>query len=442
MIKYIRGGMKMLKRKFYNKLLDWKKTKNETCLLVKGSRQIGKTYIIDYFGKENYKSYIYINFIESPQTADIFEGELSADEIYKRMTLVFPEIKFIENDTLIFLDEIQQCPNARTALKFLAIDNRYDVIASGSLLGISYREVTSIPVGYETQIEMYSLDFEEYLWAVGYEESAILVLKEYFNKREKVPDAVHSAMMKQLREYITIGGMPAVVNKYVSTHHFGEVQAEQQKILDSYFDDISKYASNTEKPKVKNCYLSVPKQLAKENKKFQFSVVEKKATARKYENSIEWLRDANLVRLCHNVSTPEFPLTAYEKEDQYKLYISDVGLLVAMYGFEMKKAIIDDTLNGNAKGGIYENLIADMLTKQGYKLNYYRTENGSTEVEFLISNDAKVIPIEVKANNGSTISLNEMLKRNDIPFGYKFISGNIGVNDKKIVMPLYMAMFL
>ncbi len=280
------------------------------------------------------------------------------------------------------------------------------------------------------------------VYSRGYDESAIAVLKEYFNKREKVPEAVHSAMMKQLREYITIGGMPSVVNKYVANHHFGEVQAEQQKILDSYFDDISKYASNTEKPKVKNCYLSVPKQLAKENKKFQFSVVEKKATARKYENSIEWLRDANLVRLCHNVSTPEFPLTAYEKEDQYKLYISDVGLLVAMYGFEMKKAIIDDTLNGNAKGGIYENLIADMLTKQGYKLNYYRTENGSTEVEFLISNDAKVIPIEVKANNGSTISLNEMLKRNDIPFGYKFISGNIGVNDKKIVMPLYMAMFL
>ena len=432
----------MLKRKFYDRMVDWKNTKEKSCLLVKGARQIGKTYILDYFGKENYESYIYINFIEIPQAKDIFSDELTAEEIYKRMTLIFPEIRFIEHNTLIFLDEIQECPNARTALKFLAIDNRFDVIASGSLLGISYREVTSIPVGYETQMEMYSLDFEEYLWAIGYEKESIELLKGYFEKREKVPDAVHETMMKHLREYMTIGGMPAVVNRYLEGKHFGEVQEEQQKILDSYFDDISKYASKTEKPKVKNCYLSVPKQLAKENKKFQFSVVEKKATARKYENSIEWLRDANLVRLCYNVSAPEFPLNAYEREGQYKLYLSDIGLLVALYGFEMKKAIIDDELTGNAKGGIYENLISDMLTKRGYKLNYYRTDNGSVEVEFLISKDAKVIPIEVKANNGSTISLNEMLKRTEIPYGYKLISGNIGVNDKKIVMPLYMAMFL
>lgn len=432
----------MLKRKFYDTLIEWKNNKNQSCLLVKGARQIGKTYIIDYFGKNNYTSYIYINFIESPQTKDIFNDELSAEEIYKRMTLIMPEIRFVENNTLIFLDEIQECPNARTALKFLAIDGRFDVVASGSLLGISYREVPSIPVGYETQVEMYSLDFEEYLWAIGYEESKISILKEYFDKREKVPEAIHNTMMKHLREYITVGGMPAVVNQFIRNKHFGEVQEQQQRILDSYFDDISKYASKTEKPKVKNCYLSVPKQLAKENKKFQFSVVEKKATARKYENSVEWLRDANLVRLCYNVSTPEFPLAAYEKGEQYKMYISDIGLLVALYGFEIKKTIIDDTLSGNAKGGIYENLIADMLTKRGYKLNYYRTDNGSVEVEFLISKDAKIIPIEVKANNGSTISLNEMLKRNDISYGYKLISGNVGVNDKKIVMPLYMAMFL
>ena len=432
----------MLKRKFYDKLLSWKNTKQSSCLLVKGARQIGKTYIIDYFGKENYESYIYINFIEIPQAKDIFEGELTAEEIYKRMTLVFPKIHFVEHNTLIFLDEIQECPNARTALKFLAIDDRFDVVASGSLLGISYREVASIPVGYETQIEMYSLDFEEYLWAIGYTNESIQILKEYFEKRERVPDAIHEKMMKNLREYMTIGGMPAVVNNYLENKHFGKVQEEQQRILDSYFDDISKYASKTEKPKVKNCYLSVPKQLAKENKKFQFSVVEKKATARKYENSVEWLRDANLVRLCYNVSTPEFPLNAYEKDGQYKLYISDIGLLVALYGFEMKKAIIDDELKGNAKGGIYENLISDMLTKRRHKLNYYRTESGSVEIEFLISEDAKIIPIEVKVNNGSTISLNEMLKRPDIPYGYKLISGNVGVNGKKIVMPLYMAMFL
>lgn len=432
----------MLRRKFYERLLEWKKNKSQECLLVKGARQIGKTFIIDYFGRENYSSYIYINFIESPQYSDIFAGELSAEEIYKRITLVMPKVRFVENDTLIFLDEIQVCPNARTALKFLAIDGRYDVIASGSLLGISYREVTSIPVGYETQVNMYSLDFEEYLWAVGYEPAAIDSLRSYFEEQRKVPEAVHNAMIKHLREYIVIGGMPSVVNKYVETKHFGKVWEEQQKILNSYMEDISNYAVNTEKPKVKNCYMSIPKQLAKENKKFQFSVVEKKSSARKYENSIEWLRDSNLAYLCYNVSVPVFPLNAYEKSDQYKLYLSDIGLLSAMYGFDMKMAIIDDTLTGDAKGGIYENLIADMLTKRGYKLNYYRTQNGSVEVEFLISKAAKIIPLEVKANNGSTNSLNELLKREDIPYGYKLISGNVGVNGKKIVLPLYMAMFL
>lgn len=245
-----------------------------------------------------------------------------------------------------------------------------------------------------------------------------------------------------LKICIIVGGMPAVVCNFVEQKHFGLVQEEQQKILDSYYDDISKYASNTEKPKVKNCYLSVPRQLAKENKKFQFSVVEKKSTARKYKNSIEWLRDADYVTLCHNVSVPEFPLAAYTKEDQYKVYLSDIGLLVALYGYDMKKAIIDDTLSGNAKGGIYENLVADILRKREDPLYYYRTENGSMEIEFLLSRDGAVIPVEVKAGNGSTVSLNGLLKREKIPYGYKLIAGNIGVNGRKIVMPLYMAMFL
>ncbi len=432
----------MLKRKFYSTLMEWKNNKAQECLLVKGARQIGKTYIIDYFGKKNYSSYIYINFIEFPQFIDIFSGDLSAEEIYKRITLVLPQTKYVTKDTLIFLDEIQMCPSARTALKFLALDDRYDVIASGSLLGINYREVVSIPVGYETQIIMHALDFEEYLWAIGYQAEAIEDLREYFEKPHKIPQAVHETMMKHLREYITIGGMPAVVNRFVVNKHFGEVWEQQQRILDSYMEDIFNYASNTEKPKVKNCYMSIPKQLAKENKKFQFSVVEKKTSARKYENSIEWLRDSNLVHLCYNVSAPQFPLNAYEKSDQYKLYVSDIGLLVAMYGFDMKMAIINDTLTGDVKGGIYENLVADMLVKRGYQLHYFRSQKGSIEMEFLITGNAQVIPVEVKTNNGSTVSLNEMLKREDIPCGYKLISGNVGVNDKKIVLPLYMAMFI
>lgn len=432
----------MLKRKFYNKLSEWKNRKDKTCLLVKGARQIGKTFIIDLFGRENYSSYIYINFIEMPQAKDIFNGELTASEIYKRITLFLPEVKYIDNSTLLFLDEIQECPNARTALKFLAPDKRIDVIASGSLLGIQYKSIPSIPVGYEEQVEMYSLDFEEFLWASGYDEEKIALIKEYFDKKEKVPETIHSKISALLREYITVGGMPAVVNKYIKTHHFGEVHAIQQMILDSISDDISKYASGSEKIKAKNAYLSIPKQLAKENKKFQFSVVEKNATARKYENSIEWLRDASLVRLCYNVSAPDFPLNAYEKDNQYKLYLSDIGLLTAMYGFDMKKAVIDNTLKGNVKGGIYENLVYDILSKRGYRLCYYRTDNGSEELEFLLSKNAEIIPVEVKAGNGSSVSLNKLLEKDDIPYGYKLISGNVGVNEKKIVLPVYMAMFI
>ena len=438
----LKGEEFVLKRKIYEKLLYWKKNKKKECLLVKGARQIGKTYIIEQFGKENYKSYIYINFIENPNLKNIFEGELTSGEIYKRMSVFVKDIKFIDGDTLVFLDEIQDCPNARTALKFLALDERYDVIASGSLLGINYREVTSIPVGYERQIEMHSLDFEEFLWAIGVNDDAISYIKTFFESKELIPAPVNAQMLKYLREYIAVGGMPDVVNTFVKTNNFNEVQFAQEKILESYLEDISKYASLAEKPKTRNCFLSIPRQLAKENKKFQFSLVESGGRARKYENCLEWLRDANLIRYCYNVSTPTFPLTAYEKNDQYKIYINDIGLLTAMYGFEIKHAIIENKMTGPAKGGIFENLAADMLIKNGHKLNYYKTENNSQEIEFLINDGVNIIPIEIKAGNHETQSLNKYIEEFSPAYAFKFISGNIGVSGKKITMPLYMLMFV
>lgn len=431
----------MLNRKAIRTLSNWRKNKKDECLLVMGARQVGKTYIIDKFGRENYQKYIYINFLEKPELKAIFEESLEACEIYKKITLFFPNTEFIPGNTLIFIDEIQECPNARTALKFLALDNKYDVIASGSLLGISYKEVPSIPVGYEKKLEMHSLDFEEFLWAVGHNEQTIDYIKEYFYNLEKIPVSMHDRMMKLLREYIVIGGMPAVINRFLETNNFNDVQKEQDKILDSYLDDISKYASMTEKPKAKNCFLSIPKQLAKEYKKFQFSVVEKSATARKYANSLEWLRDANLARFCYNVSTPAFPLKAYERDDQFKIYLNDIGLLVSMYGFEIKKEIIDNTLKGPAKGGIYENLVADILLKKEIRLNYYKSDNSSQEIEFLLTKDGTVVPVEVKSGKGTSISLNNLLSNPEINIGYKLTSGNIGQADKKITLPLYMAMF-
>ncbi|MDE6211184.1 MAG: DUF4143 domain-containing protein, partial [Clostridia bacterium] len=296
-------------------------------------------------------------------------------------------------------------------------------------------------VGYERQVEMHALDFEEFLWAIGVGEDTVTYIKTFFDKKEKVPYEVNEQMLAYMREYMVVGGMPEVVNTFISTKHYGEVYNVQQKIMSAYLEDIAKYASTTDKPKARNCFLSIPRQLAKENKKFQFSVVESGGRARKYENSLEWLRDANLISFCYNVSTPQFPLVAYERQDQFKIYLNDIGLLVSMYGFEMKQAILSNALKGAMKGGIYENLIADIMIKKGLQLNYYKSDSSEQEIEFLITQNSDVLPVEVKAGNGASISLNKFLQEIKPPLGYKFISGNVGVVENKVTMPLYMAMF-
>lgn len=431
----------MLKRKILNDLINWKNTKNKECLLVKGARQVGKTYIIEEFGKTYYDNYIYLNFFRNPNLKNIFEGSLEANEIYKKISIYIPNLKLTPN-TLIFIDEIQECPNARTALKFLAIDNQYDVIASGSLLGISYKSVPSIPVGYEKQLTMYSLDFEEFLWAIGFNENSISYIKEHFENHERIENGINDEMFRKLREYIVVGGMPDVVNTFIETQNFSEVQKAQDKILSDYNDDITKYAETVDKPKIRKCYNSIQKQLAKENKKFQYSVVEKGSTSRKFADSVQWLIDANLVIPVYNVSNPVLPLDAYTKEDHFKIYVNDIGLICAMYGFDIKAPILDNSLSGPAKGGIYENLVCDILTKRGYKLHFYKNDTNTQELEFLITKNSKVIPIEVKAGNSASISLNNFISNYKPPYAYKLITGNMGVNETKITIPLYMSIFI
>ena len=432
----------MLKRKIYDRLLDWKKTKSKECLLVKGARQVGKTFIIEHFGKENYSSYIYINFYKNPEHKEIFDGSLEAEEIYKRISLYLDHVRFIEHDTLIFLDEIQDCPNARTALKFLAIDDRYDVIASGSLLGLHYKEMASIPVGYERTMEMFSLDFEEFLWATGKTEQAVSALKEYYDSKAKVPEMLHTQFIGLLREYMVVGGMPEVINVFLKTNNYQDAYATQKKIMESYREDIKHYATPSVRQKISDCYNSIPRQLAKEYTKFQYKVVSKDGSARRYENCLNWLVDAGMIKMCVNVSTPMFPLIAYEKPEQFKVYVTDIGLLTSLYGYDTQVQLMKDTLRGPAKGGIYENLVFDMLIKRGFDLNYYKNDRNTQEIEFLYSDDGQVIPIEVKSKNGATISLNNYIAEYEPPFAYKLISGNVGVLDKKITLPLYMAMFI
>lgn len=432
----------MLKRKIYDALLEWKKKKDRECLLVQGARQIGKTFIIEEFGKKNYASYIYLNFYQNPEHKKIFEGSLEAAEIYKKISLYVSNVRFAEHDTLLFFDEIQECPNARTALKFLAMDNRYDVIASGSLLGLHYREMTSIPVGYERTMEMFSLDFEEFLWAIGKNPDAVAELRKFFAERAKVDDGVNRQFMEALREYLVVGGMPEVVNTFLRTNNYQEAYGTQKKIMESYREDIKHYASAAVRQKISDCYLSIPRQLAKEYTKFQYKVVSREGNARRYENSLNWLVDAGMVKLCVNVSTPQFPLVAYEKPDQFKVYVTDIGLLTSLYGYETQAALLKDTLTGPAKGGIYENLVFDMLIKRGIVPNYYKNEKNTQEIEFLFAQNGAVIPVEVKSKRGATVSLNNFIEEFAPPYAYKLIAGNVGVSGTKITMPLYMAMFI
>ena len=441
----------MLKRKMLDYLKHWKATKNQECLLIKGARQIGKTFIVQRFAAEEYEeSHSFeLNFLFRPELIPLFSGELSVDELTLRMSAFFPGKTFVPGETLIFLDEIQKCPQARTALKAFALDNRYDVIASGSLLGLHFgqdeelnEEIPSIPVGYEKQITMFPLDFEEFLWARQVQQDIIDLLRHSFERHEKVPEELNDLMNRYLREYIVVGGMPRPVQVFVDQKNYSAVQEEQEKILASYSDDIIRHAPRTDKQKVKKVFDSIPRQLAKENRKFQYAAVEARANARKYGNSVDWLFDSNLAYRCSNLSLPEFPLAAYIRDDYYKLYMNDSGLLTAMYGFEMKAAILSQSLKGPAKGGIYENLIAAQLAQKGDPLVYYKPDENDQEIEFVITRGTDVIPLEVKSKRGETRSLNEYIEKRNPICAYKLIDGNIGVDGRKITLPHYMIMFI
>lgn len=439
----------MLKRKFIETLKQWKNTKKRECLLVNGARQVGKTFIVDLFGRENYQSYIYLNLFKNPEYKQIFEGGLEPIEIYKRISLLVRNVKFIEGDTLIFIDEIQACSKARTALKFLAMDDKYDIVASGSLLGLHYNKLNqenaneiSIPVGYEREVEMRSLDFEEFLWATGVSESAIENLKEYYEQKKALPDSVKDLYQNKLREYLVVGGMPAVVNAFVETSNFQEAFKVQQKIFKAYEDDIQHYATNTERPKIRACYYSIPRQLAKEYSKFQYKTVEKNGSAKKYGNALDWLVDVGLIKRVHNVSLPEMPLRAYEQPENFKVYVTDVGLATHQFGFETQSALLRKELKGHAKGGIYENLIFDILHKRGLALNYYKNGENTQEIEFVFERSGEVVPVEVKSRNGLTTSMNEFIKRYSPTLAIKLIDGNVGVDGNKVSLPQFMAMFL
>ena len=374
----------MLKRKVTAFMDQWIRTMEKKCLVVQGARQTGKTYIIERFAEDNYEELVEINFKQLPSAMDIFSGDLTVDNMVMAMRFRFPEKKITPGKTLIFLDEIQECQEAITSLKFWAIDNRYDMIVSGSLLGIDYKRASSYPVGYVDYLKMYGVDFEE-------------------------------------------------------------VDKIQRSLLQGYLYDIAHYATAEEKVKAEKCYLSLAKQLLdKENHKFQYKEVEHGGRAQKYFSSIEWLLRADMVHLSKRVTDVRFDLDDYAREDFFRAYATDLSLLMAMKDFSLKQHIVENTLEGNSKGGIYECAIADALYKKGYSLYFYKNETSKREIDIIIQKDGKVVPIEVKSGNTRATSLQSLLKnKKDISFGYKFADGNIGVNEDGIItLPLYMITFV
>ena len=434
----------MLKRKVTHSIKKWIGSKNKKCLVIQGARQTGKTYIVERFAEENYEEIVEINFKQIPSAMDIFSGDLTVDNMVMAMRFRFPEKKIIPGKSLIFLDEIQECQEAVTSLKFWALDNRFDVIASGSLLGIDYKRASSYPVGYVDYLKMYGIDFEEFLWGMGISEDMIMNLCSYLDSKAIIPEAIHSQMMKYFRQYIAIGGMPEAVQRYIDTRDFREVDRIQRSLLQGYQYDIAHYATAEEKVKAEKCYLSLAKQLLdKENHKFQYKEVEHGGRAQKYFSSIEWLLRADMVHLCKRVTDIRYELDDYARNDFFRAYTTDLSLLMAMKDFSIKQHIIENTLAGNSKGGIFECAVADALYKKGYQLYFYKNETTKKEIDIIIQKDGKVIPIEVKSGNTRANSLKSIMKNNkDISFGYKFIDGNIGVSEEGIItLPLYMVAF-
>ena len=441
----------MLKRKAMSFLEKWKANPEKKSLLISGARQVGKTYIVRRFAEANYTSFIELNFLENSSLQDIFSGSLDAQSILTNIRLVIPDHKIVPGETLLFLDEIQACPQAITALKFLTEAKEIDVIASGSALGIAYKQTASFPVGAVDFLDMTSLDFEEFLWAAGIDEDVINTVRSYFIRKTPVPQGIHTKMMEYLRRYMVIGGMPEAVQKFTETQSFSDADMILRSIYRSYIADIAHYATPDVRIKAEKCYKSIPLQLTKDNHKFQYKTVEEKGTARKFETSIDWLVNAYMAYPVHNVTAVEFPLEAYIKEDSFRLYMNDIGLLISTYDYELKNVLLhdgmleakpDNLVLRVAKGGLYEALAADILLKSGKKLTFFRNDAGTIELEFFFETAEGIIPVEIKAGRSSTASLNRILQQDNIPYGYKLSSQNVGVAGKKITLPLYMLMFI
>ena len=445
----------MLKRKIEETLLQWKEKPNHNPLVIKGIRQCGKTFIVQKFAKDHYEHVVYINFLLEADKSTAFLGAKDVDTIILGLSTLMPEAKFVPGKTCIILDEIQDCPDARTSLKSFKTDGRFDVIATGSLLGVKgYGEKkkkeknkklgkNSIPVGYETIISMYPLDFEEFLWANGIRPVAIEAVRACFREEKPVPEGVHYAFKQLFYRYAVVGGLPAAVNTFLKTNHMGEVAGMYKSIIDEYEDDMVKYADDADKAHIRECFESIPAQLAKENKKFQYSTIKKGGRASQYASSLQWLEDAGFIHRCYNTFQTRLPLKGNAKEDVFKVYPTDIGILMAMLDPGTRADVLQGKLGGY-KGAIFEGIMADFLHKKGQGLYYFHKDSG-LELDFLVRQKGECVPLEVKATTSKAKSMKNAIDNKPVYHlnqGIKFGDYNVGRDGAILTVPSYMGFFL
>ena len=433
------------KRKIDEFLADWKNNHSRKPLIVKGARQIGKTESILHFAHENYENVVYINFVLDKKYTTIVNDGYDVETVVKNITLINPSTKFIPDKTLIVFDEIQEYPDIATSLKAFNLDKRYDVICSGSMLGINYRKIHSNSVGSKTDYEMFSMDFEEFLWAKGYEDTAINSILEHMISLTPFSETELSVYKSLFLDYCVLGGMPDVIKGYIKTGTFSQSLEIQGQIRLDYEEDVRKYAEGLDQAKIISVYRSIPAQLAKENKKFQFSIIDKKARSREYTGCIEWLIDAGVVTECNCLNYPELPLKGNVDNSKYKLYYPDTGLLISALDEEAQEDLRVNKNLGVYKGALYENFVAEAFVKQGLGLFYYKKDNSTLEEDFFVRSKNELIPVEVKSNNDSSKSLTALIKSDryaDIKHGIKLGDFNVGVANNIYTFPYFCAFML
>lgn len=437
--------MLYLKRKIDSFLTHWKENPDRKPLIVKGARQIGKTESICRFAHLSYQNVIYINFIEEPKYKMITADGYSADDIVKNISRIDPTKHFIPGETIFIFDEIQAFPEIATSLKFFKIDGRYDIICSGSLLGIHYTQIESNSVGYKTDYDMYALDFEEFLWAKGYDDTFISDILTHMINLVPLNEPMFHVLHSLFIDYCILGGMPSVIRTHIEKNTFEDTLAIQKQLIADYKEDIRKYAVGLDQGRILNVYNQIPPQLAKENKKFQISKVASGARFKDYRGCIEWLADSGIIHVCYQLNFPELPLRGNFDETKYKLYFSDTGLLVAMLDEEAQDDLRVNKNLGVYKGALYENMVAEAFVKSGLGLYYYKKDNSTLEEDFFVRTSHELIPVEVKASNNRSKSLSALIKNErypDIHYGIKLANANIGYNDQIYTFPYFCAFLL